>query len=115
MELDYEVENRSDRELRFIWCSTRYSQSSQACRSNSPTPHRFGSDPRRSDFTPSATSASSVRCAWALSLCAAPTLAKRFACASPRGDSFLGLWQNYAGWSGANNEPYFNLASSLDR
>ncbi len=112
MELDYEVENRSDRELRFIWCLHPLFAIEPGMQIELPdaTPIRVP-DPRRPDFTPSATK----RFAGPLRLGvvtlrgadAREALRLRFAAAEI---PFLGLWQNYTGWSGANTEPYFNLA-----
>lgn len=112
VELDYEVENLAERELPFVWCLHPLFAIEPGMGIELPdvTPIRVP-DPRQPEFAPSAT--------------------KRFAGPLVRGDvalrtadgrealrlrfdtaeiPFVGLWQNYAGWSGANTEPYFNLA-----
>jgi hypothetical protein len=112
LELEYQVENLSGVELPFVWCLHPLFaiEPGMAIELPDATPLRVP-DPRRADFTPSAT--------------------KRFAGPLPRGEvalrtadareslrlrfdiaeiPFVGLWLNYAGWSGAGSAPYFNLA-----
>jgi hypothetical protein len=109
--LDYQLENLSARELAFVWCLHPLLAIEPGMTIELPeaTPIRVP-DPHGRDFRASAT--------------------KRFAGPLARGDlalrtadgrealrlafdpsrvPFVGLWQNYRGWSGAGGEPYFNL------
>jgi hypothetical protein len=112
IELDYEVANRSpDRELAFVWCLHPLFAIEPGMRVELPgvTPIRVP-DPRPADFTPSATKCFVGPLAQGevalRSSDGGEALRMRFDTAQV---PFVGLWQNYAGWSGANTEPYFNL------
>lgn len=111
LELAYEVENLSARELPFVWCLHPLFAIEPGMQIELPgaTPIRVP-DPRAPGFAPSATK----RFAGPLargevglrSADGRESLRLRF---DPAEIPFVGLWQNYAGWSGAHTPPYFNL------
>jgi hypothetical protein len=112
LELAYELESHSDRELPFVWCLHALFAIEPGMQVELPdaTPIRVP-DPQSAGFTPSATK----RFAGPLSRGGVAlrtadgreSLRLRF---DPAEVPFVGLWQNYAGWSGADTPPYFNLA-----
>ncbi len=107
LELDYALENRSERELPFVWCLHALLAIEPGMRLELPGGVEIVPGPETR------------------------TAQKRFVGPLPRGDvgiatadgrealrfrfdprelPFVGLWTNYGGWSGAGTAPYFNLA-----
>jgi hypothetical protein len=111
IELDYALESLGDRELPFVWCLHALFALEPGMQVELPgaTPLRVP-DPRAPGFEPSA----SKTFAGPLSRGEATLrsadgregLRLRF---DPAVIPFVGLWLNFARWSGAGGEPYFNL------
>lgn len=112
LELDYELESLAERELPFVWCLHPLFAIEPGMQVELPgaTPLRVP-DPRGPGFEPSASKTfAGPLSRGEVTLRSADgreALTLRF---DPRVIPFAGLWLNYAGWSGAGTEPYFNLA-----
>ncbi len=112
LELDYEVANLSERELPFVWCLHPLFAIEPGMTIELPEaiPMRVP-DPRRQDFTPSATKRFVGPLRRGEVALRAPDAGEALRlCFDVAEIPFVGLWLNYAGWSGADTAPYFNLA-----
>lgn len=106
LELAYALENRSDRELAFVWCLHALLAIEPGMRLELPGAVEIvpGPERRRAEkrfVGPLARGEVGLRTADGRE-----ALFFRF---DPREVPFVGLWSNYGGWSGAGTEPYFNL------
>ena len=107
LELDYALENRSERELPFVWCLHALLAIEPGMRLELPGGVEIvpGPESRTAEkrfVGPLARGEVGLRTADGRE-----ALQFRF---DPREIPFVGLWTNYGGWSGAGTAPYFNLA-----
>ena len=107
LELDYALENRSERELPFVWCLHALLAIEPGMRLELPGGAEIVPGPERRlaekrFVRPLARGEVGLRTADG-----SAALLFRF---DPHEIPFVGLWTNYGGWSGAGTEPYFNLA-----
>ncbi|MFI5314588.1 MAG: DUF5107 domain-containing protein [Myxococcota bacterium] len=112
LDLDYRLENLSDGELPFVWCLHPLFAIEPGMRIELPdSPPLCVPDPSSRDFAPSASKTfAGPLTRGEVGLVTADggeALRLRF---DPAQTPFVGVWRNFAGWSGAGTPPYFNLA-----
>ena len=107
LELDYALENRSERELSFVWCLHALLALEPGMRLELPGGVEIVPGPERrfaeKRFVRPLPSGGEVALRTADGH---EALVFRF---DPREVPFVGIWQNYGRWSGAGTAPYFNL------
>jgi galactose mutarotase-like enzyme len=112
VELEYELESHDAREIAFVYCLHALFAIEPGMRIEVPfaTPVAVVPDPRAPGFRPRAEKRFVPVTRGEAALVSAggrEALRVRF---DPAQLPFVGLWQNYGGWSGAGTAPYFNLA-----
>jgi hypothetical protein len=105
LELRYALENRSNRELAFVWCLHALLAIGPGMRLELPGGAEVVPGPERRLAEKSFLAAGGGE----VGLRTADGAEALHFAFDPREIPFVGLWQNYGGWSGAGTEPYFNL------
>jgi hypothetical protein len=107
LELDYALQNRSERELPFVWCLHALLAIEPGMQLELPGGVEIVPGPERRLALKRFASASAGGDVGLRTADGGEALRFHF---DPREIPFVGLWTNYGGWSGAGTAPYFNLA-----
>lgn len=106
LELEYALENRSERELSFVWCLHALLAIEPGMRLELPGGVEIVPGPERRSAEKRFVRQLARGEVGLRTADGREALQFRF---DPREIPFVGIWTNYGRWSGAGSEPYFNL------